>query len=374
MAYEPLPGNVVYEALLGKPTITMAANTRMTMGVVKGLMRAAKDLDAPIIFELARSESDINGGYTGILPAQYCEVVNEVAEEVDYDCYVIHADHISVKKGDDEDIAKTKELIKAQIEGGYSSFAIDASHLFDFQGGNLREELAGNINATIELAKFIAAEMGDKPFGLEVEVGEIGKANEDGRILTSPEEADTFLTALKENGVNPQVLAIANGSAHGNTYDAAGNPIEQVSIDIPQTIKVAEATNKHGVGIAQHGITGTPRELINKHFPKGGIIKGNVGTHWQNIVWSTLKIYDNDLYTEIWNWVQDTYGPKNPGKRDIEIFGKNSKFAFKQFYDRLYDMDVETEKALEAVAYAEASIFFRAFSSTGMAQVVRDYM
>ena len=33
-----------------------------------------------------------------------------------------------------------------QIDAGFISFAIDASHRFNFQGGNLREELADNID------------------------------------------------------------------------------------------------------------------------------------------------------------------------------------------------------------------------------------
>ncbi|MFQ6061574.1 MAG: hypothetical protein ACE5KT_01610 [Methanosarcinales archaeon] len=45
------------------------------------------------------------------------------------------------------------------------------------------------------------------------------------------------------------------------------------------------------LNIAQHGITSTPIELINTQFPKGDIIKGNVGTFWQNLVWDIIKVY-----------------------------------------------------------------------------------
>ena len=128
--------------------------------------------------------------------------------------------------------------------------------------------------------------MKGKDFGLEVEVGEIGRKDGQGLILTKPEEAVEFIRALHENGIYPQVLAIANGSTHGHTYDENGNVVEQLSIDIPQTRQSHRHSgiiNLH-VGIAQHGITGTPRDLINLHFPKGDIIKGNVGTFWQDVV------------------------------------------------------------------------------------------
>jgi len=209
--------------------------------------------------------------------------------------------------------------------------------------------------------------------GLEVEVGEIGKEDADGRVLTKPEEAVTFISALSENGVHPHVLAIANGSAHGNTYDAEGNLVDQVSIDIPQTIAVARALRDHGlnVRIAQHGITGTPREFIGTKFPKGDIIKGNVGTFWQNLVFDILKVYRPDLYDRMWTWAIESFGERTPGKKNNEIFGLFGKFAIKQFFDEIYGMDGDTLEALESMAYAEALVFFRAFNSKGTAELVR---
>ena len=41
------------------------------------------------------------------------------------------------------------------------------------------------------------------------------------------------------------------------------------------------------------------RDLINQHFPKGDIMKGNVGTFWQDVVFSTLKVYEPALYKNI---------------------------------------------------------------------------
>ena len=54
--YEPLPGNVMYDSLKNEKCIIMACNTRVVPGIVKGILRAAKDMDAAIILELARSE------------------------------------------------------------------------------------------------------------------------------------------------------------------------------------------------------------------------------------------------------------------------------------------------------------------------------
>lgn len=373
--FGPKPGSLLFNSLKDKKTIIMAANPRIML-VTKGIFQAAKDVDAALLLELARSECDLKGGYTGITPAEFSRRSTEAAEDVGFDIWALHADHIGIKKGTDEDIQATRELVSGQIDAGYTSFAIDASHLFNFKGGDLREELAGNINATVKIAQFIEEKMHNREYGLEVEVGEIGREDEHGRVLTRPEEAVTFIKALNEQGVHPHVLAIANGSVHGNTYDAEGNLIEQVSIDIPQTMAVAKALkdNNLNVRIAQHGITGTPRELIHNHFPHGDIIKGNVATFYQNMVWDIFKVFEPDLYQDIRNWTLENYRTSAPEKSDNEIFGTYSKMAIKQFFDRIYAVNGETRKAIDAMAYAETLIFLKAFKAKGTAQIVRNAM
>ncbi|MFQ5977179.1 MAG: class II fructose-bisphosphate aldolase [Candidatus Heimdallarchaeota archaeon] len=370
--YKPLPGNKLFDSVRDQNCIIMAVNVRIMPGVAKGIMRAAKDLLSPVIFELAKSESDLQGGYTGLTPSEFSKRINEVAEEVQYDKWVLHADHLTIKKGTDEEITDTKKLIQAQIENGYTSFAIDPSHLYQVGKGDLREELAKNIDVTIELTRFIDKGMEGNPYGLEVEVGEIGRTDEHGNVITTPEEATTFIGALHESNIDPDVLAIANGSVHGLSYDEKGNVIEQVSIDIPRTRAIVKALKDQGfnVRIAQHGITGTPRELIAQVFPRGDIIKGNVGTFWMNLAWEVLQLYEPRLYQEIWDWTLETYGPDSPGKSKKEIFGKNSKLAIKEFFDPIYSMSDTTVRALEARGYAEALMFFQAFGSPGKAQLI----
>ena len=373
-AYDPIPGSTIFRGVTGQKTIVMAANTRVAT-VAKGIFRAAKDTDSAVIMELARSECDLNGGYTGLTPKDFSEKMKEAAKAEHCDIWALHADHITVKTGSPAEIDQTKQLIDAQIQAGYTSFAIDASHLFNFEGKTVGEELEPNIVATTELALFIKNRMKGKDFGLEVEVGEIGRKDGQGLILTKPAEAVTFISALHENGIQPQVLAIANGSTHGHSYDENGNIVAQLSIDIPQTKAIAQALrdNNLHVGIAQHGITGTPRDLINLHFPKGDIIKGNVGTFWQDVVFTTLKVYEPALYREIQEWTLAKYRTANPGKKDGQIFDSNCKFAIKEFFKDLYAVDEDTETAIQAMAYAESLVFFKAFGSYGSASRVREY-
>ena len=373
--FGPISGSAIFRGVSGQKSIIMAANTRIAT-VAKGIMQAAKDTDSAVFMELARSECDLKGGYTGLTPRDFSAKMNEAAEAVQFDAWALHADHITVKKGDAAEVESTKHLIDAQVQAGYTSFAIDASHLFNFEGKTVREELEQNIGITTDLARYIKGKMHTREFGLEVEVGEIGRKDGEGLILTKPKEAVEFIRALNENDVYPHVLAIANGSTHGHVYDASGHVVEQLSIDIPQTKAIAQALRENNlhVGIAQHGITGTPRDLINLHFPKGDIIKGNVGTFWQDVVYDTLKIYEPVLYKQIQDWTLETYREKNPGKKDAQIFDGNCKFAIKEFFKEIYAVEEATEQAIQAMAYAESLVFFRAFGSYGSASRVRNAM
>ncbi len=370
--YGPIAGSTIFQGISGQKTIIMAANTRIAT-VARGIFKAAKETDSAVFMELARSECDLKGGYTGLTPKDFSARMREAASAEQFDVWALHADHITIKTGEAAEIDSTKQLIDAQIQAGYTSFAIDASHLFNFEGKTVRQELEKNITVTSELARYITNHMNGRDFGLEVEVGEIGRKDGHGMILTKPEEAVEFIKALQDNGVYPQVLAIANGSTHGHVYDETGNVVEQLSIDIPQTKAVAKALRENNlpVGIAQHGITGTPRDLINQHFPKGDIIKGNVGTFWQDVVFSTLKVYEPALYKDIQEWTLEKYRPANPGKKDSQIFDGNCKFAIKEFFREIYSVEEDTEQAIQAMAYAESLVFFRAFSSYGSASRVR---
>lgn len=368
--YEALPGGKVYSVLMDAEAILLAANARFNLGILEGIFQASKDLDTLVIFELARSECDLNGGYTGLTPETFANNVRSTAKKIDYPYFVIHGDHIKVPKNTDEVIESTKKLIKNQIENGFTSFAIDASFLFDIEAETTYEQLQDNIKVTTELAHFIRENSPIKDYGLEVEVGEIGKTDENGLVYTTIDEAVTYIKALNENDVHPNFLAIANGSTHGNIYNEKGESIDQITIDIPRTEDIAKAIKKFGVRIAQHGITGTPLDLIEEHFPKGLIGKGNVGTYWQNIVWDVLKSNEIEIYSKIRDWVFEKYRPAHPKKSKVEIFGKFSKYAFKEFFNPLHTIKMDTVEKLRDKAHTEALKFLRAFNSKDLIQYI----
>lgn len=365
--FESLPGSSTYNKLKNARSIILATNTRITTGIVDGLFDAAKESNTLIIFELAKSESDLTGGYSGHTPKTFSEAILDAAERNNWPYFIIHGDHLTTKNPD-RDVPEVKKLIDSQIECGYTSFALDASYLFDLSGTTEKEQLQRNIDVTTDLASFIKDKMAGRDFGLEVEVGEIGKKSEEGFVITSVEEATTYISELNKNDVYPNFLAIANGSTHGNIYDTSGNLVEQLSIDIPRTIEIAEALVKYDVKIAQHGITGTPIDLIEQHFPKGLIGKGNVGTYWMNIAWEILGVREPELFAKIKDWTISEGKKRGDTQPEAIIFGKNSKYAIKQFFKEIYSVSDLTKDHLRATTREEALKFFKAFNSMGLAK------
>ena len=66
-AYGPIPGSTILPGVSGQKTIVMAANTRIAT-VAKGYSRQQKTPIRQYFMELARSECDLKGGYTGLTP------------------------------------------------------------------------------------------------------------------------------------------------------------------------------------------------------------------------------------------------------------------------------------------------------------------
>ena len=310
--------------------ILMACNIRIKH-VVPGIMRAAKDLNAIVGFELAKSEGDLNGGYTGQTPDIFTEMLFEYAERTNFEHpFFIHADHITIKKDTEEEIETGRKLIAAQLKAGFTSFAIDASF----------NEIPINIRITTDLAQPII----EQGIGLEAEVGEIKGSGAHGEYITTVDEALEFVEGLRDNNVYQDLLAINNGSKHGN-YD----PNEEVHIDLKRTGEIYDAIKKYGVAIAQHGITGTPLHLVGQ-FADYGIRKGNVGTQWQNIAHEGLP---EDLFKAMKQWAENE--------------GKNIKFATKQFYNEIDAIPEENKKFIEEKAYESAKEFIKAFRAEGTA-------
>jgi len=324
----------IFKVLKDEKVIVMACNTRIKH-VVPGIMRAAEELDSVVAFELAKTEGGVDGGYTGQTPQIFFETVVEYAEERKFSKpFFIHGDHTTVKDTSPEAFQSAKEQIEAELQAGYTSIAIDASF----------NELEDNIRITGQLATFILP----YELGLEVEVGEVKSAGQEA-VITTVEEAIAFINGLEDNGIHPDLLAINNGSKHGNYLEG-----EKIFMDLEKTGEIFNVIKPKGICIAQHGITGTPLNLVGK-FADYGIRKGNVGTEWQNIAHEFLP---QDLMNEMKKWAQ-------ANKKDI-------KFATREFKSEIDSIPQKHIKQIEQKAYETAGSFITAFRAKNLASLVKE--
>lgn len=323
-------GKSVYQHLRNLPFIIMACNPRISH-VIPGIMRAAEELDAIIAFELTATEGGLDGGYTGQTPSQFVNTLIEYAEKSRFTKpFIIHADHITVKNSSVQEIDAARLLISAQLEAGYTSFAIDASF----------NPLDENIRIVTELSRPLL----NAGLGLEVELGEVTPVDRESN-LTTVAEVEEFLAGLSTASITPHLLAIDNGSKSGNYLDG-----QLVRIDLENTGEIFEAAKRFGIsGIVQHGITGTPLRIVGK-LCEYGIRKGNIGTMWQNVAHAGLP---PELVDSMRDW-------SRINKRDI-------KYATSVFRTEIDNISHENIKLIEDMAYSEAREFITAFHAKGSA-------
>lgn len=321
-------GSAIYDKLAATPFIIMACNTRIKH-VIPGIMRAAEELDALIAFELTATEGGLDGGYTGQTPQQFVNTLTTYAETCRFTKpFIIHADHITLKSGAEEEINTARQLIDCQLAAGYSSFALDASF----------SPIADNIAILSRLIPELAA----RRVGIEVELGEVTPVGRDSN-LTTVDDVEEFLSGLAAAGIKPQLLAIDNGSKSGNYLDG-----QLVNIDLQRTGEIYAAAGKYGVsGLVQHGITGTPLRIVGK-LADYGVRKGNIGTLWQNVAHAGLP---PELVDEMRDWAREQ-------KRDI-------KYATAVFAERIDAIDPADIRLIADLAYREAKEFITAFHAKG---------
>lgn len=337
-------------------SICLAANARHPL-VIKAALRAAKKLNAAILIELAKSESTYCGTNFDNMP----DYALKYSEEIGHGAvFGLHVDHYAIKG--EADVLKAVGQLTRVTANGFTSVALDASHLQDYE----------NFAATRALAGWLPTEL-----GLEVEVGEIKGPGE----LSTVEEALYYIGGLNAWNVFPDYLAISNGSLHG-TYDPAVGQME--GIDLKRTKEIADAIAPFGVAIAQHGISGTPLDKVST-FRKYGIRKGNVATLFQNVYFGIkmdpdtgnaiteggtyTKENDRGISRELWDKIVAAGDEKGYSRKSGDYKKLNLPFCDmilaepQPIIDRIVD---------EMQYWAER--FIKAFGAEGSADAVAEIM
>ena len=255
------------------------ANMEMVLGVIK----AAEELNAPIILQIAEVR----------LKQSPLEIIGPLMVAAAKNARVpvaVHFDH-----------GKTVEKITQALEIGFTSVMFDGSHL----------PLDENIEFTkkiIEIARKYGA-------SVEAEIGCVG-GSEDGSEdiainCTKPEDAVKF-----ENETSVDALAIAIGNAHGNYKSTP-----KLRFDI-----LSEVEQKTHTPLVLHGGTGiSPDDFVR--CSKTGIKKINIATAtFDRVEQSVRSAYENGSI----NGYYDLQGAEVEGayqnaKKHILIFATDNK-------------------------------------------------
>ena len=217
------------------------------MEMVRGAIRAAEELDTPIILQIA--EVRLKNSPLHLMGPMMVQAAKEAKVDV-----AVHLDH-----------GLTFETVDKALELGFTSVMLDASTL-PF------EENIARVKAVVEKARKYGATV-------EAELGLVG-GSEDGSCdhgirCTDPDDAVVY---ARETGID--ALAVAIGNAHGN-YPVAPT----LAFDVLEKIH-----EKVDIPLVLHGGSG----ITGKDFQKAislGIRKVNIATASFNSLTAHVEKY-----------------------------------------------------------------------------------
>mgnify|MGYP000746675231 FL=1 len=217
------------------------------MEMVRGAIRAAEELDTPIILQIA--EVRLKNSPLHLMGPMMVQAAKEAKVDV-----AVHLDH-----------GLTFETVDKALELGFTSVMLDASTL-PF------EENIARVKAVVEKARKYSATV-------EAELGLVG-GSEDGSCdhgirCTDPDDAVVY---ARETGID--ALAVAIGNAHGN-YPVAPT----LAFDVLEKIH-----EKVDIPLVLHGGSG----ITDKDFQKAislGIRKVNIATASFNSLTAHVEKY-----------------------------------------------------------------------------------
>ena len=207
------------------------------MEMVKGAIKAAEELDTPIILQIAEVRLDHSPLH--LMGPMMLEAARNAKVDV-----AVHLDH-----------GLKFETIKKALEYGFTSVMLDAS----------RDSFEENIEKTKEIVELCHS----KGVSVEAEVGSIG-GEEDG-VVGKGEVADPKeCKMIADLGVD--FLAAGIGNIHGKY------PENWEGLDFDALDAIQKETGK--LPLVLHGGTGIPEDMIKKAITLG-VSKINVNTECQ---------------------------------------------------------------------------------------------
>ncbi len=210
-----------------------------------------------------------------------------------------------------------------------------------------------------------------------------------GDLIVTQEFSEGLFALLTAQGLDPfpYLLALNNGTAHGNNYDADGNLIK-TKMNLPGTDAITRILAYYGIREVQHGITGTPIENIPA-LRKVGMRIGHVGTNWQNITWEVIVQEAKTTHPELQDLVNrmiddliKTYGKKyevaqreGANQKNLErLIGKELKNLLGKYRQEWENLPPDVKEKIDIATEKSATEHMIAFGSAGTDALVNDYL
>ncbi|MDZ7374715.1 MAG: class II fructose-1,6-bisphosphate aldolase [candidate division KSB1 bacterium] len=239
------------------------------MEILQGIVEAAHEERAPLILQVSK-------GARKYARHEFIMKLVEAALEITDVPIVLHLDH-----GD------SFELVKACVDGGFTSVMIDGSHL----------PFEENVALTKKCVEYAHAH----GIPVEAELGRLAGIEEHVEskeaILTDPDEAAEF---VERTGCDS--LAVAIGTSHG-AYKFKGEPrldferlqeIEKRLPGFPLVLHGASSVLQEFVDTCNQyggklpGAKGVPEEMIRR-AAQGGVCKVNIDTDLRLAMTATIR-------------------------------------------------------------------------------------
>ncbi|MGI4879660.1 MAG: class II fructose-bisphosphate aldolase [Janthinobacterium lividum] len=230
----------------------VAAFNLLDFGTTKAMIKAAEDLNAPVIVQASTktikyfSHKEVFSWVHTLAAASPVPVV-------------LHLDH-----------CKDLNVIRQCIDTGWTSVMIDASEL-PFQ-------------ENLELSRQVVAMASAKGVGVEAEIGQIMGVEDDMSVdegdshLTDPAEAELFCREL-----DLSAFAAAIGSAHGY-YKG----VPKIAFDL-----IRDINGRTKTPMALHGGTGLDEETIRRCI-EAGCAKVNISTNLKHVFVESFAEYHRE--------------------------------------------------------------------------------
>jgi D-tagatose-1,6-bisphosphate aldolase subunit GatZ/KbaZ len=234
--------------------------------VLAAAMREAAATGAPLLVEATSNQVDQFGGYTGMRPADFRDLVHRIADEEGFprDRLVLGGDHLGPntwqREPEAEAMPKAEELVRAYAAAGYTKLHLDCSMPLAGDRTPLADEVvAARAACLLAVAESAAPDPSAVRYVIGTEVPVPGGAHEsiDALAPTPPDAARATLAAHRAafraagvEGAWPRVMALVVQPGvefdHVRVFDydpARTTALQHVLDDEPDMVFEAHSTD-----------------------------------------------------------------------------------------------------------------------------------